>query len=136
MSKSVKMNGNEACLDTNIVIDMLRGRKDIADKITTLEKVYVPIPVLGERYLGAENSSRKAHHLAQIDVLLSLSEVIHTSNETAKIYGWIKVQLKKKGKPIPENDIWIAALAMEHDLTLITRDQHFTYLPELVIKEL
>ncbi|MEM9338646.1 MAG: hypothetical protein AAGA66_07960 [Bacteroidota bacterium] len=70
------MNGNEACLDTNIVIDMLRGRKDIADKITTLEKVYVPIPVLGERYLGAENSSRKAHHLAQIDVLLSLSSAV------------------------------------------------------------
>lgn len=131
------MTGNKACLlATNIVIDIFRGRKEIADEITKFEKVYVPIPVPGELYLGAENSSRKAHHLAQIDVLLSLSETIYTSNETAKIYGMIKVQLKKKGKPIPENDIWIAALAMEHDLPLITRDHHFTHLPELVIKEL
>jgi tRNA(fMet)-specific endonuclease VapC len=130
------MIGNKSCaLDTNIVIDLFRGRKNIADKINELEKVYVPIPVLGELYLGAENSSRKAHHLAQIDVLLRLSEILHTSNETAKIYGRIKVQLKRKGKPIPENDIWIAALAMEHELTLITRDQHFIHLPELTITE-
>lgn len=133
----MKMTGNKACfIDTNIVIDVFRGRKEVADEITTFEKVYAPIPVLGELYLGVEKSSRKAHHLTQIEVLLSLSEVVHTSNETAKTYGKIKALLKKKGTPIPENDIWIAALAIEHDLPLITRDKHFTHLPELVIKEL
>ena len=104
-------------------------------KSSLWEKVYVPIPVLGEIYLGAENSSRKAHHLKQIDALLNLSEVLHTTNETAKVYGRIKFQLKKKGKPIPENDIWIAALAIENQLLMITRDHHFKHLPALKTQE-
>ena len=130
------MIGPESCLlDTNIVIDLFRGRNEVADYIKRKEKAYIPIPVLGELYLGAENSKRKAHHISQIENLLTMADVLFNSLETAKIYGKTKVQLKQKGKPIPENDIWIAALAIEHSLPLITRDQHFTYISEVVVAQ-
>ena len=54
--------------------------------------------------------------------------------DTASLYGTIKANLRKKGKPIPENDIWIAAIAMQHDLTLLTRDRHFEAVDGLRLK--
>ena len=133
----MKMIGNKSCaLDTNIIIDLFRGNEDTADKIDSFKKVFIPVNVLGELHLGAENSSRKDHHLKQIKALLVRSIVLHTSNKTASIYGNLKVHLKRKGKPIPENDIWIAALAIENKLSLVTRDKHFKNISELDILEL
>lgn len=122
-------------LDTNIVIDLFKGRRDIADKIDAAQKVYLPIPTLAELYLGAENSLRKAHHLEQISAFLKLTEVLNTSHRTAELYSVLKAHLRRQGTPIPENDIWIAALAKEHDLPVITRDKHFKNLPGLQIVE-
>lgn len=126
------MTGSKACiLDTNIIIDLFRGRSEIARQLDKLTEVFVPVPVLGELYLGAESSSNKSHHISQIEFLLSHVKLLYPTKETAAIYGRVKVQLKRKGRPIPENDIWIAALAIEHGLQLITRDNHFKELPEL-----
>ena len=58
--------------------------------------------------------------------------ILPGSVETARHYGIIKSQLKKKGRPIPENDVWIAAIAKEYDLTLVTRDDHFSYIGETI----
>ena len=118
-------------LDTNIVIDLFKGQRNIADKINESGKVYLPIPTLAELYLGAENSGRKTHHFKQINTLLDITQLLNTSKRTAEMYGRIKVQLKKQGKPIPENDIWIAAIAKEHNLTIVSRDKHFNHIPEL-----
>jgi tRNA(fMet)-specific endonuclease VapC len=52
--------------------------------------------------------------------------------ETAEHYARLFVQLKRAGTPIPDNDLWIAALALEHDLTLVTRDQYFQHIPQLL----
>jgi tRNA(fMet)-specific endonuclease VapC len=55
------------------------------------------------------------------------------SRETAEHYARLFVQLKRAGTPIPDNDLWIAALALEHDLQLITRDRHFKSIPQLLL---
>jgi tRNA(fMet)-specific endonuclease VapC len=124
--------GNKAyALDTNIIIDLFKGNRAIADKIDQAKTIYLPAPALGELYFGAENSERKQHHLQQINMLLQLVQVLSISEQTAEIYGSIKTHLKRQGKPIPENDIWIAALAKEHSLPVVTRDNHFKHIPDL-----
>lgn len=131
----MKTGNKEYALDTNIIIDLFKGNREIADKIDQAKNIYLPIPALGELYLGAESSDRKQHHLQQIKTLLRLVQILNTSEQTAEIYGSIKTHLKRQGKPIPENDIWIAALAKEHNLPVVTRDNHFKHIPELKIIE-
>lgn len=127
----MKTGNREYALDTNIIIDLFKGNREIADKINQAKNIYLPIPALGELYLGAENSIRKQHHLQQINRLLELVQLLNTSRKTAQIYSIIKTHLKRQGKPIPENDIWIAALAREYNLPIVTKDNHFTYIPDL-----
>jgi tRNA(fMet)-specific endonuclease VapC len=117
------MNGN-ILLDTNIVIAIFAGESSVLEKISEHE-VLLPNTVLGELYFGAYKSARTEKNLIQIEEFASCVPILNASQETAKQYGKIKTQLHKEGRPIPENDIWIAAYAIEHDLTLITRDEHF-----------
>jgi tRNA(fMet)-specific endonuclease VapC len=126
-----KTGNNNYLLDTNIIIDLLKGQQSIADEINKSKQVYTPVFALGELYLGAENSNRKKYHINQITDFLKIAPVLNTSDNTAIIYGNIKSFLKRKGTPIPENDIWIAALAMEHKLPIVTRDNHFKNLPDI-----
>jgi tRNA(fMet)-specific endonuclease VapC len=118
------MNG-KSLLDTNIVISIFKDEKNIAKRIRALRKVYIPVVVLGELYYGAFKSMRIEKNLNNISLLLDHISVLQTNEGTAKIYGEIKTQLKRKGKPIPENDIWVAAIARQFNLTLITKDGHF-----------
>jgi tRNA(fMet)-specific endonuclease VapC len=59
-------------------------------------------------------------------------QVLLPGRQTAEHYARLFVQLKRAGTPIPDNDLWIAALALEHDLTVVTRDQHFQHIPQLL----
>lgn len=129
-----KTGSNSFLLDTNIIIDLFQGEKGIADRIEGSYITYIPIPVLGELYFGAETSQRKAYHTDQIQKLLKVVELLNTSDITAKIYGKIKSKLKLEGTPIPENDVWIAAMAIEYNLPLVTRDNHFTKITELSLE--
>ncbi|MCX5885058.1 MAG: PIN domain-containing protein [Proteobacteria bacterium] len=70
----------------------------------------------------------------RIDDFALTTKVLNCSAETTKRYGEIKNRLKDKGKPIPENDIWIAALAKQYDLTLVTRDTHFNEIDKLKLE--
>lgn len=112
-------------LDTNIVIAFYDQDPYVLEKIME-GKIYIPSIVIGELYFGAEKSSKKLSNQKQIDALINEVIVLPVTEETSRHYGWIKNQLKQKGKPIPENDIWIAAIAREYDVILITRDQHFS----------
>lgn len=119
------MTGSDILLDTSIVIAWLKGEQIIADKIDKADKVYVPVIVLGELYYGAQYSLNVQTNLASINKVVNNLELLNTNIETAFFYGALKALLRKKGKPIPENDIWIASIAQQHDLILITRDKHF-----------
>lgn len=74
---------------------------------------------------GAWKSTRVQENLAQIEEFALRNNVLSCDLETARQYGRVKHYLQQKGRPLPENDIWIAALALQHDLRLITRDAHF-----------
>ena len=122
----MKMSGSYL-LDTNIVIAFYEGEPKLVKKIAGSE-IYLPYVVIGELRCGAEKSGRKSSNQKQIDALVEQVTVLPGSATTAKHYGVIKSQLKKKGRPIPENDIWIAAIAKEYDLILVTRDDHFSHI--------
>ncbi len=90
--------------------------------------------VLGELFYGAEQSSKREENGKKIDALAQASIILECDLDTARLYGKIKSQLKVKGAPIPENDIWIGALAQQHHLTLVTRDKHFKNIEALPIE--
>lgn len=118
-------------LDTNIIIDLFNGDDVVTKKILTCSEVFVPNIVIGELYYGSYGSKKTKSNLKRLEEFIVSSTVINTTVETARIYGHIKNELKKKGTPIPENDIWIAALAKQYSLKLLTRDRHFESIDEI-----
>ncbi len=124
------MSGN--VLDTNIIIDWFRGDEKTKSFLNNFD-FEIPVIVIGELFYGAENSSSKEKHFEQIKKLTEEFSIINCTEETAKIYASIKSFLKQQGKPIPENDIWIAAIAMENNKSLVTNDQHFSFIKNLKI---
>ncbi len=126
------MNG-KILLDTNIVIGLFAGEPIIKKRLEQAEEVFVPIIVLGELYFGAQKSKYVDANIQKIDEFAISNAILGCDTETAQEYGVIKKGLKIKGGPIPENDIWIAAIAIQHDLELITRDSHFSEIDSLKI---
>ncbi|PKL15278.1 MAG: VapC toxin family PIN domain ribonuclease [Spirochaetae bacterium HGW-Spirochaetae-5] len=112
-------------LDTNIIIDLFNGVDAVTKKLINADEVFVPNVVIGELYFGLYGSKKTKSNIKRLEDFILSSTVINTNIETARIYGYIKNELKKKGTPIPENDIWIAALAKQHSLKVLTRDKHF-----------
>jgi len=128
------MTGNKFLLDTNIIVAWLNGDSAIANKIDKAAAVYLPIIVVGELYYGAMHSTRIQKNVKKIKDLVDRYNVLLLDNEVAFKYGQIKTLLRRKGKPIPENDIWIAAFSLQQKLTLVTRDRHFDEIDKLKIK--
>jgi tRNA(fMet)-specific endonuclease VapC len=129
------MSGRNYLLDTNIVIGLFANETLIVEKIKSVSSsIYIPSIVLGELFYGAELSSKKEVNKKKIDALAQVSLIVECDLDTSRLYGKIKSQLKVKGSPIPENDIWIAATAQQHQLTLITRDKHFDNIQSLSIE--
>jgi tRNA(fMet)-specific endonuclease VapC len=111
--------------DTNAAIAVFNESPEIRAVLKPGMKVVVPVVVLGELYGGAANSARPEENLLRVVEFVRDSEVVICTDETARRYGEIYAQLRKIGRRIPQNDMWIAALAMQHSLTLLTRDAHF-----------
>lgn len=80
---------------------------------------------MGELECGACKSRRRQTNQESISKLLNVVELLLPDRETAAIYGELMAALRAKGRPIPENDVWIAAVAVQHSLPLLTRDAHF-----------
>ena len=112
-------------LDANIVIDIFRGDAITIKAISQLNKIYVPVIVIGESYYGANKSNQTNKKILEIEQLKQRVEILEVNELISKYYGEIKDQLRKKGKPIPENDIWMAAIVKEKGLPLLTNDKHF-----------
>ncbi len=124
------MNGRYL-LDTNVIIALLTGEARIKKNLATVDEVFVPSVAIGELYYGARKSGRPDENLVRIDELVLINVVLVCDTETARRYGEIKNALRIKGRPLPENDIWIAAIARQHELTLVTRDTHFEQIDDL-----
>lgn len=118
-------------LDTNIVIALFVNKTTVKDNLAKTDEVFVSSVVIGELFYGAYKSARAKEKLARISEFAASSIVLGCDPETAHYYGEIKNSLHLKGRPVPENDIWIAAIAMQHRLTLVTRDTHFNEIENL-----
>lgn len=118
-------------LDTNIVIGVFNGESLLQRRVISTPEVFLSIVSLGELFYGARNSNRVEENTARIEQFAGSVTVLDCDVETARRYGVLKAELRERGTPIPENDIWIAALASQHDLALVTRDQHFSAIAEL-----
>ena len=105
------MTGNKILLDTSIIIEVLNGNKKIADKINDLKGFSVSSIVLGELFVGINRVANKLKHFKMLSDFIELCTVINVDKDTAVCYGELTASLYKKGKPLPTNDIWIAAIA-------------------------
>lgn len=121
-------------LDTNAAIAQRKGDSALLKLIEDAEKVFVSSITLGELYFGAYKSGRVEANLADTEMQALSGAVIVCDVGTARIYGRIRHQLRTKGHPIPENDVWIAAIAIQHQLTLLTRDEHFKAVENLPLQ--
>ena len=122
-------------LDTNIVIALFANDSDVLQQLSTAPKTFIPSIVLGELYYGANKSAHSKSNIIHIDNFALKSAVLGCDTDTARHYGHIKDHLRAKGNPIPENDIWIAALAKQYGLTLVSRDQHFSAIKEIKVEQ-
>lgn len=131
----MRMNG-EYLLDSNIVIDIFRGDQRTISRINQVKQIRIPVIVIGELYFGAHKSNQTPKRLQELAQLEELGTILNVTKSTARIYGELKDQLRTKGKPIPENDIWIASIAKEHNLTLLTKDVHFENIDGILIEKM
>jgi tRNA(fMet)-specific endonuclease VapC len=118
-------------LDTNVVIALLEGDETVLSNLDRASEVFIPAVVLGELFFGAAKSGRPSENTAKVERFAAGGAVVSCDLDVAREYGRLKQRLKEKGRPLPENDIWIAAAAKRHGMVLVTRDRHFHEVEDL-----
>lgn len=119
------MIGNKAILDTSIVIEVFNKNEAVLSSLDSFLSYDINTVTLGELYVGINRVTNKPKHVRLLTDFLSISSFMNIDETTASIYGGFMASLLKKGKPIPTNDVWIAATAKQHKLILFTKDKHF-----------
>jgi tRNA(fMet)-specific endonuclease VapC len=112
-------------LDTNVVVGLFNNDSAIINHLSRLEDVALPSIVIGELFFGALRSHRVESNLQRITAFAAGTPVVACDALTGRYFGEIKSRLWNKGRPIPDNDIWIASIAMQTDAAVFTRDAHF-----------
>jgi len=118
-------------LDTNAVSAILSGDKRLERKLGTADHHHLPLIVLGEYQYGLLASRKRTKLQPLLKRLEAESVVLYPDRETADWYATIRHDLRDQGRPIPENDIWIAALARQHALEIVSRDAHFDHVTNI-----
>ena len=121
-------------LDTNVLIALFKGDQQVADIVSTYDRVLIPTVVLGEFKAGLALDVRQGHLLRQtLNQFLDAPavEVVSITERTTETYALVYKVLKEKGTPIPQNDLWIAAMALDSAVELYSRDRHFLEIPLL-----
>jgi predicted nucleic acid-binding protein len=120
-------------LDTNRYVDLMRPIADVLDVVESATEVVLPFAVLGELNAGFMNGTRRRQNEQVLAKFLQRPSVhsLYPDGETVIQYASLSADLRRRGKIIPHNDLWIAALCVQHGLTLYTRDKHFDHLPQL-----
>jgi tRNA(fMet)-specific endonuclease VapC len=122
-------------LDTNLVIALMEHEPIVVARWASAETVFLPAPVLGELLYGALKSSHPSANEKRVRELADKMTFIACDEAVCMEYGRLRAALASLGRPIPENDIWVAACAVAADATLVTRDTHFEFVPDLVCEE-
>lgn len=120
--------------DTNTIIALFAQDASVQTHMAQAAQVFMPCIVAEELYFGACRSARVQENPRRLDAFVAQTVVLPCTTATAREYGRIKHSLREQGRPIPENDIWIAALAAKHPLVLVTRDAHFSAVAGLAVE--
>lgn len=120
-------------LDTNRYVDLARGDEEALDRVQRAERIFLPFVTLAELRAGFLLGRRSAQNERNLIRFLNTPrvEVLLADEGTTHAYARLFLQLRKQGTPIPLNDLWIAALVVQHDLYLFARDRHFDHLPQI-----
>jgi len=123
--------------DTNAFTGLLLGNELVVHCLEHAEQIVVSPVVLGELQFGYRFGAKEKENLAFLEAFLAkpFVRVLCISEETASVYADIRLKLKKMGKPIPSNDLWIAAQAIEKGAVLISEDAHFSVITGLRLVE-
>lgn len=115
------------CLDTSAYSNFRRGHAQAADLVDAAEWIGMPSVVIGELWTGFLLGARRAENIRELDEFLNhaVVEIVSIDEEVAHIYGDMVVELRQRGRPMPTNDIWIAATTARSGGTLLTFDEHF-----------
>ena len=121
-------------LDTNAYSDFMRGNPDRVHIIRGARRIHLPLIVLGELRAGFATGNQKSSNAANLQKFLNSPRVstLLPDEQTTHHYGQLYLQLRKKAIAIPTNEVWIAALVVQHNLILCTSDSHFQHLPQIV----
>lgn len=112
-------------LDTNALSAFFDGTENAISIINQQQAIHLPVMVLGEYRFGLKGSKLRKSIEPQLEAFINTCEVLAVMESTAKFYASIRHQLRTKDSPIPENDVWISALAAEYNLAVLTNDKHF-----------
>ena len=118
-------------LDTNALSAWADGDADVEASALLADRPVVPVVVLGEYLFGIRQSRYRARYEDWLRRTLPLVQVAISDSATAESYAAILLELKRSGRPIPANDLWIAALARQHALPVLSRDPHFDAVRDL-----
>lgn len=120
-------------LDTNAYSEFVRGNPSRVHVIQSARRLYMPLIVLGELRAGFVAGNRKSANAANLNRFLNAPRVsvLLPDEQTTHHYAQLYLQLRQAGTAIPTNDLWIAALTIQHDLILCTSDAHFEHLPQV-----
>lgn len=120
-------------IDSNRYVDFVKGQESVVAVIQDSAEINVPLIVLAELRGGFEHGSRRAENERALVRFLNSPRVkiLYPDDATSFHYARLSSQLRKQGTPIPANDLWIAALVVQHELVLFARDKHFDRLPQI-----
>jgi tRNA(fMet)-specific endonuclease VapC len=116
-------------LDTNALSAFADGIPQVGAAIKSTPELVIPVTVLGEYRYGISHSVRRPAYEAWLERYLPIFVILEITRETTLEYAAVRSELRSIGKPIPANDAWIAALCREHNLPILSRDQHFDRVP-------
>ncbi len=120
-------------VDTNRYVDLAKGIPEAAQRVAHAEQIFLPFIVIGELRYGFIHGSKKDENERELAGFLRAERVsvLYADDMTTHHYALLALQLRKQGTPIPTNDIWVAALVVQHNLRLFARDRHFDAFPQL-----
>lgn len=120
-------------IDGNRYTDFVQGLPEVVNVVTHADEIWMPFIVAAELRAGFRGGSRGAENETRLAKFLQKDGVVLLFPDTATThhYAMLYVDLRRAGTPIPTNDIWIAALVLQHDLLLFSRDRHFDRIPRL-----
>ena len=118
-------------LDTNGLSAFFDGIESVVSLIAEADAIHLPVIVIGEYRYGLRSSRLRKQRESELIEFAECCTVLPILEPTTLAYAGVKHGLKRAGTPIPENDIWIAALSVEHGLPLLTADRHFDAVPQV-----